>query len=130
MSAITVRTQIFFFITAGRMFHTATTLNNNDVLIYGGRTSPSKPCLETLLLSLEKNVSAESKPSKFTNSTSHCCLDTECKNNEDFDSSHIVKLSYKQTVLSCQGEIPEPRWRHTATHVVLPDGTPKQFRLL
>ena len=120
-------TQIYLSISAGRMFHSATRLNKNDILIYGGRTSPSKPSLETLLLSLEDNVSAESKSSNFTNSTSHCCLETGCQNNEDLQSSRIVKPSYKQTVLSCQGEIPEPRWRHTATHVVLPDGTPKHF---
>ena len=102
---IIVITNVCLFVSGGRIFHTATRLKNNSILIYGGRTSPTKPCVETLQLSLA----------------------TECKSNEDFQSSRIVKESYKQTVLNCQGEIPEPRWRHSATHVILPDGTTKSF---
>lgn len=87
----------------GRMFHTATRLNDTDILIYGGRTSPSNPCKETILISLDN---------KDETKLLHCT-------NGDVTS----RPSYKYTIYSCQGDIPEPRWRHTATHVTLPDGS-------
>ncbi|PIK39564.1 putative tRNA wybutosine-synthesizing protein 4 [Apostichopus japonicus] len=42
-----------------RMFHTITALNHNksSLLIFGGRTSPTKPCHQTLLLTLSEEVS-------------------------------------------------------------------------
>lgn len=139
------------------MFHSATLLSNNDVLIYGGRTSPSKPCVETLLLSLTKEVQTDRNSSYCTNYTSCClleteskcnndaecfCSETECKDEEDVQGSQLdnehkvsdygqsccfVKQGYTQSVLYCQGEIPEPRWRHTATRIFLPNGTQKTF---
>ncbi|KAJ7391936.1 Leucine carboxyl methyltransferase 2 [Desmophyllum pertusum] len=108
-------------ILGGRMFHTATRLNNNNILIYGGRTSPSKPCAETILLSLEDKDESES--SNCTNDNVNCLPETEYKNSQDSQSSYALKKSYKHMVLSCQGDIPQPRWRHSATHVVLPDGS-------
>lgn len=89
------------------MFHTATRLNHTDLLIYGGRTSPSNPCKETILISLDNKD--ETKPL-------HCT-------NGDVTS----RPSYKYTIYSCQGDIPEPRWRHTATHVTLPEGMHELF---
>ena len=114
-------TNVLCFISGGRMFHTATRLNNNNILIYGGRTSPSKPCAETILLSLEDKDESES--SNCTNDNVNCLPETEYKNSQDSQSSYALKKSYKHMVLSCQGDIPQPRWRHSATHVVLPDGT-------
>lgn len=109
------------FTSVGRIFHTATRLNNNSILIYGGRTSPSKPCSETLLLSLEdKN---ESQSSSCTDDSDNCCSESERKRSEDFQGSHEVKKSYKHSIVNCQGDIPQPRWRHSATHIVVPDGT-------
>ena len=122
---IIVITTVCLFVSGGRIFHTATRLKNNSILIYGGRTSPTKPCVETLQLSLATNT--ETNYSHSTNDFSHYHSETECKSNEDFQSSRIVKESYKHTVLNCQGEIPEPRWRHSTTHVILPDGTTKSF---
>ena len=102
-----VVTNIYLLISGGRIFHTATALSSSDILIYGGRTSPAKPCAQTLLLSLTNNAESIS-------SNSSC--------GKDFQSSPITNPCYKQTVLNCVGDIPEPRWRHSATHVFLPDG--------
>lgn len=119
---------ILFFIPGGRIFHTATRLSNNSILVYGGRTSPTKPCAETLLLSLlDKN---ESKYLNCTNSSVNCCSESEHKSCEDFQSSCEEKESYRHSVLNCQGDIPQPRWRHSATRVVLPDGTSILFCVL
>ena len=48
--------------------------------------------------------------------------ESEHGDSKDFQSSLITNPCYKQTVLNCGGDIPEPRWRHSATHVFLPDG--------
>lgn len=109
------------FISGGRIFHTATRLNNSNILIYGGRTSPSKPSAETLLLLLEdKN---ESKSSNCSNGSVNCSSESEPERSGDFQGSYQVKRSYKHSILNCQGDIPYPRWRHSATHLALPDGT-------
>ncbi|PFX33195.1 tRNA wybutosine-synthesizing protein 4 [Stylophora pistillata] len=92
----------------GRMFHTATRLKDDNILLYGGRKSPSNPCEETILLSLHNKH--ETKP----------LLCTE----DDFTSRvEFSETRYKQTIFTCQGDIPQLRWRHTATHVTLPDGS-------
>ena len=106
---------VISFISGGRIFHTATRLNNNDILIYGGRTSPSKPCTETLLLSLDNKDESES--SHCTNGDANCSTETGHESSEG-----LVKTSYQCTMLDCEGDIPEPWWRHSATHIVLPDG--------
>ncbi|KAL9968447.1 hypothetical protein ACROYT_G026824 [Oculina patagonica] len=108
-------------ILGGRIFHTATRLNNNSILIYGGRTSPSKPCAETLLLSLQENNELES--SNCTTGSDNCCPENEHKRSEDIQDSYEVKKSYKYSILNCQGDIPQPRWRHSATLFVFPDGS-------
>lgn len=116
-----ITTCFICFISGGRIFHTATRLNNNSILIYGGRTSPSKPCAETLLLSLQENNELES--SNCTTGSDNCCPENEHKRSEDIQDSYEVKKSYKYSILNCQGDIPQPRWRHSATLIVFPDGT-------
>ena len=105
------------------MFHTATRLNNEDVFIYGGRTSPSKPCEEVILLSLPTNIESQATFSR-TKESSGCRSKTNCKGSKLLANAGIAvtEKSYKQSVVRCHGDIPEPRWRHTASHVVLPDG--------
>jgi len=107
-------------ISGGRIFHSATGLNNNHILIHGGRTSPAKPCAETLLLALKDEE--ESQSLNCTNANVNCRFESESKSTEEAQDSCEVKKNYNYTVLSCQGDIPQPRWRHSATHVVLPDG--------
>lgn len=116
-----VVTNIYHFISGGRIFHTATALSSSDILIYGGRTSPAKPCAQTLLLSLTNNTESISSNSSCGASQSGRS-ESEYGDNKDFQSSLITNPCYKQTVLNCGGDIPEPRWRHSATHVFLPDG--------
>ncbi|EDO42453.1 predicted protein, partial [Nematostella vectensis] len=41
-----------------RMFHTMNLLSDNTILVYGGRTSPYKPCTQTILLSIERHVTS------------------------------------------------------------------------
>ena len=116
-----VITNIYLLISGGRIFHTATALSSSDILIYGGRTSPVKPCAQTLLLSLTNNTESMSSNSSCGASQSGRS-ESEYGDNKDFQSSLITNPCYKQTVLNCGGDIPEPRWRHSATHVFLPDG--------
>ena len=116
-----VVTNIYLLISGGRIFHTATALSSSDILIYGGRTSPAKPCAQTLLLSLTNNTESMSSNSSCGASQSGRS-ESEYGDNEDFQSSLVTNPCYKQTVLNCGGDIPEPRWRHSATHVFLPDG--------
>ena len=116
-----VVTNIYFLISGGRIFHTATALSSSDILIYGGRTSPAKPCAQTLLLSLTNNTESISLNSSCGASRIGSS-ESEYEGDKDFQSSRITNQCYKQTVLNCGGDIPEPRWRHTATHVFLPDG--------
>ena len=116
-----VVTNIYLLISGGRIFHTATALSSSDILIYGGRTSPAKPCAQTLLLSLTNNTESMSSNSSCGASQSGRS-ESEYGDNKDFQSSLITNPCYKQTVLNCGGDIPEPRWRHSATHVFLPDG--------
>lgn len=114
-------TNIYLLISGGRIFHTATALSSSDILIYGGRTSPAKPCAQTLLLSLTNNT--ESISSNYSCGASQSGRsESEYEGDNDFQSSLIPNPCYKQTVLNCGGDIPEPRWRHSATHVFLPDG--------
>ena len=111
---------IFFsLISVGRMFHSATRLNNHAVLIYGGRTSPSKPCIDTVLLS---PMATETSSPHVRNATCGYSSDIDFTCGEHFPRNDIAKESYKQTVLHCHGDIPEPRWRHTASCIVLSDG--------
>ena len=116
-----VITNIYLLISGGRIFHTATALSSSDILIYGGRTSPAKPCAQTLLLSLTKNTESISSNSSCGASQSGRA-ESKFEGDKDFQSSRIINQCYKQTVLNCGGDIPEPRWRHSATHVFLPDG--------
>ena len=116
---------ILTHISGGRIFHSATKLNDNNILIHGGRTSPAKPCAETLLLSL--NDKDESQSLNSSNVYVNCCSENEGKSCEEVQDSWEEKKSYKHTILSCQGDIPQPRWRHSATHIVLPDGTSNCF---
>ncbi|CAH3145646.1 unnamed protein product, partial [Porites lobata] len=106
----------------GRIFHTATALSSSDILIYGGRTSPAKPCAQTLLLSLTNNSESISSNSSC-GASQNVRAESEFEGDRDFQSSRIINQCYKQTVLDCGGDIPEPRWRHSATHVFLPDGS-------
>ena len=116
-----VVTNIFLFISGGRIFHTATAFSSSDILIYGGRTSPAKPCVQTLLLSLTNNTESICSNSSCGDSQSGRS-EIEYEGDKDFQSSRIINQCYKQTVLNCGGDIPEPRWRHSATHLFLPDG--------
>ena len=116
-----VVTNIYLFISGGRIFHTATALSSSDILIYGGRTSPAKPCAQTLLLSLTNNTESISSNSSC-GASQNGRAESEFEGDRDFQSSRIINQCYKQTVLDCGGDIPEPRWRHSATHVFLPDG--------
>ncbi|XP_068745300.1 tRNA wybutosine-synthesizing protein 4-like isoform X2 [Montipora capricornis] len=104
----------------GRMFHSATRLNNHAVLIYGGRTSPSKPCIDTVLLS---PMATETSSPHVRSATCGYSSDIDFTCGEHFPRNYIAKESYKQTVLHCHGDIPEPRWRHTASCIVLSDGS-------
>ena len=116
-----VVTNIYLLISGGRIFHTATALSSSDILIYGGRTSPAKPCAQTLLLSLTNNSESISSNSSC-GASQNGREESEYEGDKDFQSSLITNPCYKQTVLNCGGDIPEPRWRHSATHVFLPDG--------
>ena len=116
-----VITNIYLLISGGRIFHTATALSSSDILIYGGRTSPAKPCAQTLLLSLTNNSESISSNSSC-GASQNGRAESEFEGDRDFQSSRIINQCYKQTVLDCGGDIPEPRWRHSATHVFLPDG--------
>ena len=116
-----VITNIYLLISGGRIFHTATALSSSDILIYGGRTSPAKPCAQTLLLSLTNNTESIYSNSSCGASRSGRA-ESKFAGDKDFQSSRIINQCYKQTVLNCGGHIPEPRWRHSATHVFLPDG--------
>ncbi|XP_020616416.1 tRNA wybutosine-synthesizing protein 4-like [Orbicella faveolata] len=112
-------------ILGGRIFHSATKLNDNNILIHGGRTSPAKPCAETLLLSLKDKD--ESQSSDSSNVHVNCRSESERKSCEEVQDSCEGKMRYKHTILSCQGDIPQPRWRHSATRIVLPDGMSNCF---
>lgn len=127
MSEKIITTNIIYFISGGRIFHSATRLNNNNILIHGGRTSPPKPCAETLLLSLKDKD--ESQSSNFTTGNVNCRSESKRKSIEEVQDSCEGKKSYKHTILSCRGDIPQTRWRHSATHIVLPDGTSNFFLL-
>ena len=116
-----VVTNIYLLISGGRIFHTATALSSSDILIYGGRTSPAKPCAQTLLLSLTTNSESISSNSSC-GASQNGRAESEFEGDRDFQSSRIINQCYKQTVLNCGGDIPEPRWRHSTTHVFLPDG--------
>ena len=116
-----VVTNIYLLISGGRIFHTATALSSSDILIYGGRTSPAKPCAQTLLLSLTNNTESISSNSSC-GASQNGRAESEYEGDKDFQSSLIPNPCYKQTLLNCGGDIPEPRWRHSATHVFLPDG--------
>lgn len=116
----TIENKLNCLISGGRIFHSATRLNNNNILIHGGRTSPAKPCAETLLLALKDEE--ELQPLNCTNANVNCRFESERKSREEAQDSCEGKEKYKYTILSCQGDIPQPRWRHSATHVVLSDG--------
>jgi len=104
-----------------RMFHTATRLSNEDVFIYGGRTSPSKPCEEAISLSLTTSIVSQAT-SPHTKDDSSSRSETDCKGSKCLANAVISEKSYTHSVVRCHGDIPEPRWRHTASCVVLPDG--------
>ena len=89
-------------------------------MIHGGRTSPAKPCAETLLLTV--NDKDESQSFNCSNVHVNCRSESERKSSGEVQDSWDGKKSYKHTILSCQGDIPQPRWRHSATHIVLADG--------
>ncbi|XP_067021232.1 tRNA wybutosine-synthesizing protein 4-like [Acropora muricata] len=105
-----------------RMFHTATRLSNEDVFIYGGRTSPSKPCEEVISLSLTTSIVSQAT-SSHTKDDSSCRSETDCKGIKCLANAVFSEKSYTHSVVRCHGDIPEPRWRHTASCVVLPDGS-------
>ena len=120
--------KIYRLISGGRIFHSATRLNNDNILIHGGRTSPEKPCAETLLLSLKDKD--ESQSLNGINVNFNCRSESGRKGSDEFQDSCEGKKSYKHTIFSCQGDIPQPRWRHSATRIVLSDGTSNWFFLI
>lgn len=108
-------------ILGSRMFHTATRLSNEDVFIYGGRTSPSKPCKEAISLSLTTSIVSQAT-SSHTKDDSSSRSETDYEGSKCLANAVISEKSYMHSVVRCHGDIPEPRWRHTASCVVLPDG--------
>jgi len=86
-----------------RMYHTATELDENTVLIHGGRLSPMKfPTSDSLLIHLDYNSSP---------------------NNCDSSMCEKQALSCKIEVLNCTGDEPCQRWKHTATKCFI-EGVP------
>lgn len=65
----------------------------------------------------------ESQSSNSSNVHVNCRSESERKSCEEVQDSCEGKMRYKHTILSCQGDIPQPRWRHSATRIVLPDGS-------
>ena len=95
------------------MFHTASAFSDNSIIIHGGRTSPTKPCSETIKLSIMGNSGCRS-----SNSTA-----ISIERSSETESNGLQSFyAYGQTCLECKGDLPTPRWRHTATRIVLPDG--------
>ncbi|XP_038644930.1 tRNA wybutosine-synthesizing protein 4 isoform X3 [Scyliorhinus canicula] len=83
-----VRDQGSVHLLTERMFHSMTALCDKRCIIFGGRTSPLKPV------------------------TSLLCLN--CDTSDGAISS--IGLSVKE--IECNGDVPLPRWRHSATEVI------------
>ncbi|XP_072335487.1 tRNA wybutosine-synthesizing protein 4 isoform X1 [Scyliorhinus torazame] len=71
-----------------RMFHSMTALCDKRCIIFGGRTSPLKPVTSLLCLNCDMSDGAISS----------------------------IGLSVKE--IECSGDVPLPRWRHSATEVI------------
>ncbi|XP_077984404.1 tRNA wybutosine-synthesizing protein 4-like [Glandiceps talaboti] len=69
-----------------RLFHTVTALSENKLLIFGGRTSPTKPVQNNELICLSKEIEG---------------------------------WCYDCNKLQCSGDVPMPRWRHSACKITL-----------
>ncbi|XP_032239811.2 tRNA wybutosine-synthesizing protein 4 isoform X2 [Nematostella vectensis] len=124
-----------------RMFHTMNLLSDNTILVYGGRTSPYKPCTQTILLSIERHVTSldsdlmgQSHSNAAETSSKDCTLGTHTGisgashtfSNEvtavPSDYQNNVGCTYTARVVCCQGDSPSPRWRHSATTLITGNG--------
>ncbi|XP_031565212.1 tRNA wybutosine-synthesizing protein 4-like [Actinia tenebrosa] len=121
-----------------RMFHSSTLINDNSILLYGGRTSPNKPCTSTCILKIEQRGKTLSSTKNNLPSDEH--LDQQLTSGQTFDTpnstsplNNIVERNSDKTkvynnedgtvctltLLDPQGSGPIPRWRHTATRLLM-----------
>ncbi len=77
-----------------RLYHTVTALPGGGVVVFGGRSSPLNPTRGLFKVTLD----AVGPPGRL-----------------DSGDKDTVKLCVEQ--LSCTGDAPTARWRHTATVV-------------
>ena len=96
-----------------RVNHTATVLDERRVLLLGGRLSPMKPCSMSCLLQVipsDTNMAGETSSDGMAEDTENGACSTA-------SSGPCWRVTAEE--LCCQGDVPPPRWRHSATKCVL-----------
>ena len=102
------------------MFHSTTAVSNERFLVFGGRTSPLKPCASCQLVKVNRTVGcgypvSSSGESTRSSNTVERASEAECCSSEGFAYSC-------EAVPICCADGPDPRWRHTATRITVPPG--------
>ncbi|GAB1601190.1 tRNA wybutosine-synthesizing protein 4-like [Argonauta hians] len=101
-------------IEVARMYHTNTVLAPDTILLLAGRTSPSKPCQDGLLIKIkmeDKSANTSRLPDSVT-----AVLTNQDKNEEisslQFEfGTNPYSLTFKK--LEMDGELPCARWKHS-----------------
>ena len=92
-----------------RMCHSATLLPDGRIFIFGGRTSPTRPCARSVLLKIEQSqddeqqcvkASLESVPQEGQTDIRYCCHATELPLDE---KSPCARWRHSATLISYQG---------------------------
>lgn len=125
-----------------RMHHTLTPVGSASLLLFGGRLSPTRPCLQPFLLDFRLSKNQDLDHATGTQSVSSTCDDVILGSGNDAESTRVLgtdsgrclSLEHRTMPNNCQntvrmecfcqrlstaGACPPPRWRHSAVNITI-----------